>query len=237
MATPEELASVGAALVGQTSVDRIEVIDVPRPSRGVRDAFLGLEDMCSDVSDALDKLGVGGTLSASALSAVIPDARVCGPAITLRYAELEGAVVDRWARGERPRLADRDLYAVSQVGDVAVVHSDAGANVSIMGAASAQAAIARGLAACITDGGVRDISALRGGGLPIWSAGRTPTSGRQRLEAVSLNSMVELGGVQVEAGDLICADETGVCVIPRAFIDLVLDLCEQAAAAERAPGV
>jgi regulator of RNase E activity RraA len=35
------------------------------------------------------------------------------------------------------------------------------------------------------------------------------------------------GGVRVDPGDLVVADDTGVCFIPRADISRVLELCEK----------
>ena len=52
------------------------------------------------------------------------------------------------------------------------------------------------------------------------------------MEAVEINGTVSIGGMQVRPGDLITADETGVCVIPQAYIQTVLDRCLSGEAAE-----
>jgi len=234
MASEIELNAVRGKLAGQIDEKLITIIDFPRPLPGVIEEFLTLEDLCSDVSDALDKLGIEGAVPGSVCRPVMSGRRVCGAAVTMRYGQIEGSISDRYARGERPRLADRDLYAVSQEGDVAVIQSDGGPYVSVMGGASAKAAREAGISACIVDGGVRDIGALRDEGLPVWSAGQTPTSGRHRLEAVEINGYVDLGGIRVNPGDLVCADDTGICFVPRDLIGRVLASCLEAQAAERA---
>jgi regulator of RNase E activity RraA len=51
---------------------------------------------------------------------------------------------------------------------------------------------------------------------------------------VEINGSIEIGGVRVEPGDLVVADDTGVCFIPRDNILEVLDLAEQKSKAEDA---
>ena len=85
--------------------------------------------------------------------------------------------------------------------------------------------------AVITDG---DGEVWRVSGQKVWSTGRTPITGRQRVEAVEINGTVSLCGVQVRPGDLIVADDTGVCVIPQEHIAAVLERCQNGEAKESA---
>ena len=75
-------------------------------------------------------------------------------------------------------------------------------------------------------GGVRDIPHSRSIDYPIWSSEITPATGKWRLETVEINGPIEIFGVRVVAGDLVLADDTGVCFIPREHILAVLELCE-----------
>lgn len=234
MATNEELASVRPRLLGMIDESRIVTTQVARPSAATVEAFLSITDLCSTVSDALDELGVGGAIPSSTLSPVVDGGRVCGPAITLRYAPVGGSVGSRYARMERALLADRDLYGVGQAGDVAVFESGGGSDISVMGGLSATWAKGAGIAACVVDGGVRDISTIQGLQQLVWSAGRTPITGRHRLEAVEINGSVSLTGVQVQPGDLVVGDDTGICIVPQQFIDQVLERCLSGEAAESA---
>ena len=232
MATEEELAEVRPRLLGMIDESRIRTTRIPRPDRAVIEAFLGITDLCSSVSDALDELGVGGAVPAGCLGPVIAGVRACGPAITLRYVPVGGSVGARYARNERPLLADRDLYGVGQPGDVAVLSSDAGPGISVLGGLSATWAHRVGIAACVVSGGVRDIGTIRAIGQPVWSSGRTPITGRHRVEAVEINGVVDLLGVAVHPGDLVLADDTGVCVVPNHAIGDVLERCLASEAAE-----
>ena len=234
MATDEEIDDVRSRLLGMIDPARIVRTRIARPGPEVIAAFQAITDLASAVSDALDVLGVGGCVPASVLRPVLEGRAVVGPAITLRYEPLGGSVGARLARGERALLADRDLYGVGQAGDIGVFQSSIGPGVSVMGGLSATWAKSVGIAACVIDGGVRDIATMRELEQPVWSTGRTPITGRQRVEAVEINGTVSLCGVQVRPGDLIAADDTGVCVVPAEHIDAVLTHCQAAEAKESA---
>ena len=61
----------------------------------------------------------------------------------------------------------------------------------------------------------------------MWASEITPATGKWRLETVEINGEIQMGEVRVNAGDLVVADDTGVCFIPRADILRVLELCEK----------
>jgi regulator of RNase E activity RraA len=69
-------------------------------------------------------------------------------------------------------------------------------------------------------------------GYPVWSSGISPVAGKWRLETVEINGSIEIGGVRVEPGDLVVADDSGVCFVPRDYILEVLELVEKKAKAE-----
>lgn len=234
MASEAELRSVRGRLLGLIDEARIVRVEIERPGPEVIDGFLALGDLCSTVSDALDELGVGGGIGASRLQPRVPGTRLVGPAITIRYAP-EGANVGAIrSRGERARLADRDLYGVGRAGDVAVFDVQGFEGASIMGGLSARWARRLGIAGCVVDGAVRDVEAIRRDGVPVWSRAVTPVSGKHRLAAVEINASVSLAGLPVSPGDLVVADETGVCVVPRDHIDATLAICRASEESERA---
>jgi len=72
---------------------------------------------------------------------------------------------------------------------------------------------------------VRDIAHSRALGYPVWASDITPVTGKWRLETVEINGPIQIGGVRVAPGDLVVADDTGVCFIPR---DVVLEVLEGA---------
>jgi 4-hydroxy-4-methyl-2-oxoglutarate aldolase len=69
--------------------------------------------------------------------------------------------------------------------------------------------------------------------VPVWSRGVSPVSGKHRMEAVEINGTVSLEGIAVRPGDVIAADDTGVCVIPAEHLGAVMDAVLKAERAER----
>jgi 4-hydroxy-4-methyl-2-oxoglutarate aldolase len=233
MATDTELAAVRGRLLGLVPEERIARVDIERPDEALVAGFLALPDLCSTVADALDEVGVGGAVGASVLTPRQAGTRICGPAITIRYGGEGGSPTALAARGERARLAERDLYGIGRSGDVAVFDCHGFVGASVMGSLSARWARRLGMAGCVVDGAVRDIDSVLEVGVPVWSRGVTPTSGKHRLGAVELNGEVALAGLTVRPGDIVMADATGVCVVPLAHADAVLEVARRTAASER----
>src|SRR5262249_11476352 len=69
-------------------------------------------------------------------------------------------------------------------------------------------------------------------GYPVWASDITPVTGKWRIETVEINGPVQIGHVRVSPGDLVVADDTGVCFIPRDVVLEVLEAAERKAAAE-----
>jgi regulator of RNase E activity RraA len=233
MATEQELAPIRSRLFGLIAEERITAVHIRRPAQDALEAFLGLTDLSPSVSDALDELGVGGGVPASTLCPLRDGQRAVGPAITIRYLPQGGSPGALSERGEPARLADRDLYGVGQAGDIAVFDCGGQDEASVMGGLSAAWARRLQIGACIIDGAVRDVEAIRAEGPSVWSRGRTPVSGKHRLEAIEINGTVSLAGVMVHPGDLVVADDSGVCVVPQAHIEAVRAIAVAAERAER----
>jgi 4-hydroxy-4-methyl-2-oxoglutarate aldolase len=233
MATEAELATVRDRLLGLVDEERIARVEIPRPPTEVVEGFLALGDLSSTVSDVLDELGIGGCVGASVVHPLDTETRVCGPAITIRYGPEEDSVDTLIARGERARLAERDLYGIGRVGDVAVFDCDGFTGASVMGSLSARWARRLGIAGCVVDGAIRDVESILEVGIPVWSRGITPVSGKHRLQALELNGAVTFAGLSVEPGDIVLADAVGICIVPGNRAAEVLERCRALAAAER----
>ena len=105
-------------------------------------------------------------------------------------------------------------------------------NMSNMGGISAQTGKRQGEVGAIVQGGVRDIAHSRALDYPVWSSDITPVTGKWRLETVEINGPIQIGEVRVAPGDLVVADDTGVCFIPRDVVLEVLEGAEKKAKAE-----
>jgi len=88
------------------------------------------------------------------------------------------------------------------------------AGVSSMGGVSASVGKRQGEAGAIVDGAVRDIDHSRGIGYPVWCSSVSPITGKWRIQTVAINRPVSICGISVSPGDLVIADEVGVCFVP-----------------------
>jgi regulator of RNase E activity RraA len=199
-------------LTGRVPRERIRILDIPRVSPDILDAFRALVDLTGTLSDAMDELGIAGVLPASVLAPNLTGARIVGQAVTVRNAERQQSVL-RSVRERHNRMGETEAYNLAERGDVVVIEGIAG--VSNMGGQSASIAHREGIAGAIIDGSYRDPDASRRLAFPIWARGVTPITGKWRLETIEVNGSVRIAGIAVNAGDIVAADEAGIAIVPR----------------------
>jgi 4-hydroxy-4-methyl-2-oxoglutarate aldolase len=211
--------------LGKLKPSAIGMTELPRLAAGILDGFRALGDLTGTTSDALDECGIAGVVPASVLRPTDPAARIVGQALT---------VLNRKSPEMRKTsgLADIEAHNLAQPGDVLVVQGVAG--ISSMGGVMASIGKRQGEAGAIVDGAVRDIDHSRAIGYPIWSAGVSPITGKWRIETIAVNATVHIAGIEVNPGDLVVADECGVCFVPFARAAEVLAVAQRLAAAEKA---
>lgn len=148
--------------------------------------------------------------------------RICGPALTVSMPPDDG-------------VALACAVAQAKPGDVLVVDRQGDDRHACWGAVMTAAAQAAGIVGVVIDGFITDIAAIRASGLPVWCRGRSPLTTKLLGGGGSIGGAVTCGGVRVIAGDLVLADENGVCVID---VAAAASLAEKALAMQAAePGV
>lgn len=169
-------------------------------------------------SDAMDACGISGVMRG--LTQRSGAGRFAAFAVTAR--ESAGAL------GAYPRTAFGVGEMIAAVGPGEALMVDlGGADVSTFGGLASLATVKQGAAAVVIDGACRDLDEMRAVGLWLASRSVTPTTGKTRLKLEAINEPVTIGGIAVQAGDIVVGDDTGIVVVPRAAFDRVIAEAEK----------
>ncbi len=209
-------------LLGKLRPAAVGRLRLPRLAADVMEGYRALADLTGTVSDALDECRIAAVVPGSVLRPTEPRARIVAQALT---------VLNRRRKGRVSKLADIEAHNLAEPGDVLVIQGVA--NISSMGGVSATVGRRQKEAGAIVDGAVRDIDHSRGIGYPVWSSSVSPITGKRRIETVAVNKQVRIAGIAVNPGDLVIADEVGVCFVPFKRAAEVLEVAQRLAKREK----
>ena len=168
----------------------------------------------STVHEAMGRFGFAG----AHIRPVQQGARIAGSAVTVLVHPGDNIMIHA-------------AIALCEPGDVLVVASTAPSTNALFGELMATSVVARGGVGLVTDGAVRDVDSIREMGFPVWSQ-HVGCQGPVKTTPGWVNTAVVLGEVAVNPGDVVCADDTGVVVVPRLQAAEVLEAARKRMAAE-----
>jgi len=149
---------------------------------------------------------------------VVPGSRAAGPARTVRCGQDDNLMVHAVMERVRP-------------GEVLVLTMPEPAPVALVGELLAVQAKARGAAAILVDGAVRDLEDLQALGLPIW-ARFVSVRGAGKSALGALDVPVTVGGATIRPGDVVVLDADGAVVVAADRVAAVLEAARARAARE-----
>lgn len=175
------------------------------------------------LSSQLRKRGLNN-VSIDGLQATRPDRKVVGLARTLRYVPNREDLFKTHGGGFNAQK--RAIDSVNE-GEILVMEARGEKGTGTVGDILALRAQVRGAAAIITDGGVRDYSAVADLEMPTYFANPHPAVLGRRHIPWDTDITIACGGATVQPGDIIVADSDGILVIPPAIAEELVDDCIQ----------
>lgn len=134
------------------------------------------------------------------ITAIDASKRVAGTAVTLRLAANDSTLL-------------HDVISTLRPTDVLLIDRSGDNRHACWGGVVTNAAACCGFKAGIVDGPVTDVNEILSNDFPMWSRGRSSITTKLYAQSGAFNVPISIGGVTVNPGDAVLADESGVIIL------------------------
>ena len=184
-------------------MERYVIKNISRPDEKLIEEYKKLD--VSTVYEAQGKIG----LMDYKLKPILDNTLICGPAVTAVCHAGDNLMIHA-------------AIEVCKPGDVLVITTVGETIAGMIGELIVTALMKRGVQGVIIDSGIRDVAQIRELGFPIWTKAVT-SQGTTKTKGGWVNASTVCGGVSVDPGDLIMADDDGVVVVKKADFQFALE--------------
>lgn len=184
-------------------MEKYVIKSVVRPSQEMLEEYSQLDT--STIYEAQGKQG----LFSHELKPTIQGVKLYGPAVTVTCPTGDNLMVHA-------------AIEVCKPGDILVISTIGESIAGMVGELIASALIKRGVKGIITEAGIRDVAQLRELGFPVWTRS-IYSQGNTKSKGGWVNAPAVCGGILVNPGDLIMADDDGVVVVKREDMQTTLE--------------
>lgn len=139
--------------------------------------------------------------------------KLVGPAVTVRTSALDSAIVHM-------------AIDVAEPGDVILIDRNGDQKHACWGEMTSLAAKLKGIAGPIVDGCTTDIAEIEEMNFPVYSRQASPITTKGLALEGEINTVVQIGGVPVNPGDLVVGDVNGIVIVPANLAPELIDPSE-----------
>jgi regulator of RNase E activity RraA len=164
----------------------------------------------AQLSDALDTVNAREQVMHASIAPLAVGSRALGRAATVQFSPVDHDVDEPY---------DDAIAFIDglEPGSLVVIACGGSTRSGFWGELFSAAALGRGAVGVVCDSYIRDTPKIRALGFPAFAAGNRPIDFRARMEITGMNRPVQCGGVVVNPGELVLADDDGVVVVPAAI--------------------
>lgn len=197
--------------------------DFQRPDKKLIDQFIDVSQ-CYSASCVFADMQRRRNVMHSAIKP-ISNGTLVGPALTVKLST--GDLVDCL-----------NALPLAQPNDVIIVDAGGETETSVWGGLMGGLCLQKGVKGAIIDGAGRDIDELKDLGFLLFArsitARGTHTMYSKRKDELDINVPITCGGVVVNPGDMVVADENGITIVPNRQLEEILKLAKEQAELEEA---